>query len=227
MGRPRRSEPSNPDEVCIAHTVQRCTRRAFLAGVDRLTGRSFPYRREWIRWRLESLASTFGTLGLQVQILPGVLSLFGRRAAKKRRAVEGRKEKVDRTGGNPAAASGSNKGHCFFRFRVSFGTPSGRLAALWLQTGNTALNAPVLPRHICRVRQSVPRAKATGCESDHAFQESRLSASPCDSSPQRQETRILNASRQDPFGSAAHASQRGRGLLGGQTGPQTSRRQTS
>ncbi len=60
MGRPNRSEQFNPDEVCIVHTIQRCVRRAFLAGVDQQSGKDFSYRREWIRRRLESLASVFG-----------------------------------------------------------------------------------------------------------------------------------------------------------------------
>jgi REP element-mobilizing transposase RayT len=60
MGRPNRSEQFSPDEVCIVHTVQRCVRRAFLAGLDELTGKDFSYRREWLRLRLESLASVFG-----------------------------------------------------------------------------------------------------------------------------------------------------------------------
>ncbi len=60
MGRPNRSEQFNPDEVCIVHTIQRCVRRAYLAGLDQQSGKDFSYRREWIRRRLESLASVFG-----------------------------------------------------------------------------------------------------------------------------------------------------------------------
>ncbi len=47
-------------EVGVAHCIQRCVRRAFLAGKDSVTGKSFEYRREWIRKRLELLASVFG-----------------------------------------------------------------------------------------------------------------------------------------------------------------------
>ena len=32
MPRPLRAELFNPNEVCIVHCVQRCVRRAFLAG---------------------------------------------------------------------------------------------------------------------------------------------------------------------------------------------------
>ncbi len=60
MGRPNRSDQFTPDEVCIVHTIQRCVRRAFLAGVDQFSGKDFSYRREWIRRRLESLSSVFG-----------------------------------------------------------------------------------------------------------------------------------------------------------------------
>ncbi len=60
MGRPNRSEQFSPDEVCIVHTIQRCVRRAYLAGADQQSGKDFSYRREWIRRRLESLASVFG-----------------------------------------------------------------------------------------------------------------------------------------------------------------------
>ena len=59
MGRPKRCEQFTAEEVCIVHTVQRCVRRAFLAGVDHFSGKDFSYRREWIRLRLESLASVF------------------------------------------------------------------------------------------------------------------------------------------------------------------------
>jgi REP element-mobilizing transposase RayT len=60
MGRPKRSEQFVPDEICIVHAVQRCVRRAFLAGVDSKTGKDYSFRREWIRRRLEALASVLG-----------------------------------------------------------------------------------------------------------------------------------------------------------------------
>ena len=59
MGRPMRTEQFNSDEVCIVHACQRCVRRAFLAGVDEKTGVDYSFRREWIRRRLEALASVF------------------------------------------------------------------------------------------------------------------------------------------------------------------------
>ena len=60
MPRPKRCEQFSPDEVCLVHCVQRCVRRAFLAGVDPQTGTDYSFRKEWIRRRLEALASVFG-----------------------------------------------------------------------------------------------------------------------------------------------------------------------
>lgn len=57
MGRPQRSEQFRHDEVAIVHCVQRCVRRAWLTGVDKETGKDYSHRREWIRRRLEALAS--------------------------------------------------------------------------------------------------------------------------------------------------------------------------
>ena len=48
------------DEVGVYHCVQRVLRRAFLCGVDPLSGNSYDHRRTWIRDRLESLAGLFG-----------------------------------------------------------------------------------------------------------------------------------------------------------------------
>jgi hypothetical protein len=59
MGRPKRSEQFSSSEICIVHAVQRCVRRAFLAGVDDLTGKDYSFRREIIRRRMEALASVF------------------------------------------------------------------------------------------------------------------------------------------------------------------------
>ena len=59
MPRPKRDEQFDPDEVCVVHVVQRCVRRAFLAGFDRVTRKDYSFRREWIRRRMEALASVF------------------------------------------------------------------------------------------------------------------------------------------------------------------------
>ena len=60
MPRQARYEIMDPAEVQVLHCVQRCVRRAFLCGEDPYTGQSYEHRREWIRQRLEFLASVFG-----------------------------------------------------------------------------------------------------------------------------------------------------------------------
>jgi hypothetical protein len=69
MPRPLRSELFLPHEVSICHVVQRCVRRMFLAGLDDETGKDYTYRREWIRQRLEKLASVFAIDVLTYAIL--------------------------------------------------------------------------------------------------------------------------------------------------------------
>ncbi|MFK8113106.1 MAG: transposase, partial [Rubripirellula sp.] len=59
MPRPQRAEQFDPGEICILHTVQRCVRRAWLAGLDQATGKDYSFRKEWIRRRMEALASVF------------------------------------------------------------------------------------------------------------------------------------------------------------------------
>ena len=76
MGRPLRVEQYAPDEVAIVHCVQRCVRRAFLAGMDKETGMDFSYRREWIRRRMEALASVFGCDVLTYAIMSNHLHLI-------------------------------------------------------------------------------------------------------------------------------------------------------
>ncbi len=67
--RAKRAEIFDPNEICIVHCVQRCVRRAFLTGVDDVTGKDYLYRREWIRTRLEKMASVFGIDCLTYAIL--------------------------------------------------------------------------------------------------------------------------------------------------------------
>ncbi len=55
-----RNQQFDPNSVGILHCIQRCVRRAFLAGVDPVSGKDYSFRREWIRARMERLASVFG-----------------------------------------------------------------------------------------------------------------------------------------------------------------------
>ena len=78
MPRALRSEQFDPNEVCILHLVQRCVRRAYLAGLDPVSGKDFGFRREWIRCRMERLASVFGIDLLSYAILSNHLHLIAR-----------------------------------------------------------------------------------------------------------------------------------------------------
>ena len=69
MPRSHRIEQFDPAEVCIVHTIQRCVRRAFLAGKDHATGKDYSFRKEWIRRRMEALASVFAVDVLSYAIM--------------------------------------------------------------------------------------------------------------------------------------------------------------
>jgi hypothetical protein len=60
MTRRNRAEVVVADEIGVYHCVQRVVCRAFLCGVDPLSGNSYDHRRTWIRDRLVSLAGLFG-----------------------------------------------------------------------------------------------------------------------------------------------------------------------
>ena len=59
MARVNRREVLADEEIQVVHCVNRCVRRAFLCGVDPLTGMSYEHRRQWIRKRIEFLAGLF------------------------------------------------------------------------------------------------------------------------------------------------------------------------
>jgi len=78
MPRLPRNEQFDPNSVCICHIVKRCVRRAHLAGEDPVTGKNYGHRREWIRCRMERLASVFGLDVLTYAILSNHLHIVVR-----------------------------------------------------------------------------------------------------------------------------------------------------
>jgi len=60
MARQARGEIIDPAEVQVVHCMHRCVRRAILCGRDPYSGECYEHRRQWIRQRLEFLASIFG-----------------------------------------------------------------------------------------------------------------------------------------------------------------------
>ena len=78
MPRLPRNEQFDPHSVCICHLVQRCVRRAYLAGEDAVSGKNYEHRREWIRCRMERLASVFGLDVLTYAILSNHLHIVVR-----------------------------------------------------------------------------------------------------------------------------------------------------
>ncbi len=58
MGYPR-SHLVAADAPGWYHCTSRCVRRAFLCGVDKLTGRDYGHRRQWIADRIRALAGIF------------------------------------------------------------------------------------------------------------------------------------------------------------------------
>ena len=48
------------DHVGVYHCITRCVRRAFLCGIDLVSGKNHDHRKQWIRERLQTLASVFG-----------------------------------------------------------------------------------------------------------------------------------------------------------------------
>jgi len=60
MARQNRRDIFDPSEVGAFHAVQRTVRRAWLCGLDPISGKSFEHRRTWIQTRLQELAASFG-----------------------------------------------------------------------------------------------------------------------------------------------------------------------
>ena len=69
MARLARGEYLDPNAVQVVHVTSRCVRQAFLCGFDLHSRRSYEHRRQWIRDRLEFLASIFGVDCLTYSIM--------------------------------------------------------------------------------------------------------------------------------------------------------------
>ncbi|MEO1526882.1 MAG: hypothetical protein AAFX06_15705 [Planctomycetota bacterium] len=60
MVRLARSEVIDPNEVTIAHVINRTVRRCFLFGDDPISGKNFDHRKAWIEGLLKHFAAHFG-----------------------------------------------------------------------------------------------------------------------------------------------------------------------
>lgn len=54
-----RKETFDIDTPGVYHCVSRCVRRAFLCGYDKLTGKNYNHRKQWVKQRLEKLEGIF------------------------------------------------------------------------------------------------------------------------------------------------------------------------
>ncbi|MEI7701439.1 MAG: hypothetical protein WCK86_16690, partial [Planctomycetia bacterium] len=63
MARSNRRDVLADQEIQVVHCINRCVRRAFLCGDDKVSGKNYDQRRELIRQRLEFLA---GVMGIEV-----------------------------------------------------------------------------------------------------------------------------------------------------------------
>ena len=60
MARQNRRDIFDASEISVLHCCQRTVRRAWLCGVDPVTGKSFEHRKLWIQERMQDLAKSFG-----------------------------------------------------------------------------------------------------------------------------------------------------------------------
>ena len=79
MARRNHAEVVVADEIGVyhcVHCVKRVVRRAFLCGVDALSGKSYDHRRAWVRDRLESLAGLFGVAIAAIAVMSNHLHVI-------------------------------------------------------------------------------------------------------------------------------------------------------
>ncbi len=93
---PRSDQFWRSNEIAIVHCVQRCVRRAYLAGIDEVSGNDLLFRREWIRRRLEALASvfaidilTYAILSNHLHVNYAVVPMFWRNSLTRRSPSDG------------------------------------------------------------------------------------------------------------------------------------------
>lgn len=60
MARTPRSEVFSPDEIAVAHVMNRVVRRCFLLGDDPHSGKNYDHRKAWIEELIERFAAFFG-----------------------------------------------------------------------------------------------------------------------------------------------------------------------
>ena len=59
MARLPRRDTIDESNVGVYHCINRCVRRAYLCGVDPVSGKNHDHRKAWIQQRLEFLAGIF------------------------------------------------------------------------------------------------------------------------------------------------------------------------
>lgn len=69
MARRPRNQLVHPDRQSIYHCTQRCVRRAYLCGLDPVSGKDYEYRRRYVEDRLEELAGAYAISVLNHAVL--------------------------------------------------------------------------------------------------------------------------------------------------------------
>jgi REP element-mobilizing transposase RayT len=172
MPRPLRSEVFRPQEIAILHCVQRCVRRAYLSGVDSVTGTDYSYRKEWIRQRIEKLASVFGIDVLAYAILsnhlhvvlrsrPDVVSAWSDRQVALRWLQIFPGKRIEEQLGNPTTADVE-----------SLANDPERMAVIRLRLSDVSWFMKALSEPIARFANK--QEKCTGCFWEGRFKAQRL-----------------------------------------------------